>query len=91
VDRIEPIAPDRSVQRVDLTYLTPLEREREKERRERERRRRAAHAVPSGTPHRAPDSPSGTPHRAPEPPSGTAHGARTDGPDDAPPRLDVRA
>jgi hypothetical protein len=40
VDRIEPIAPDRSVQRVDLTYLTPLEREREKERRERERERR---------------------------------------------------
>jgi hypothetical protein len=40
VDRIDPIAPDRSVQRVDLTYLTPLEREREKERRERERKRR---------------------------------------------------
>jgi hypothetical protein len=28
VDRIDPIAPDRSVQRVDLTYLTPLERRR---------------------------------------------------------------
>jgi hypothetical protein len=41
MDRIDPIAPDRSVQRVDPTYLTPLEREREKERRERERRRRA--------------------------------------------------
>jgi hypothetical protein len=40
VDRIDPIAPDRTVQRVDLTYLTPLEREREKERRERERKRR---------------------------------------------------
>ena len=40
MDRIDPIAPDRSVKRVDLTYLTPLEREREKERRERERRRR---------------------------------------------------
>jgi len=40
VDRIDPIAPDRSVKRVDLTYLTPLEREREKERRERERKRR---------------------------------------------------
>ena len=40
MDRIDPIAPDRSVQRVDLTYLTPLEREREKERRERERERR---------------------------------------------------
>jgi hypothetical protein len=40
VDRIEPIAPDRSVKPVDLTYLTPLERESEKERRERERERR---------------------------------------------------
>ena len=40
MDRIDPIAPDRSVQRVDLTYLTPIEREREKERRERERERR---------------------------------------------------
>ena len=40
MDRIDPIAPDRSVQRVDLTYLTPIEREREKERRERERKRR---------------------------------------------------
>jgi hypothetical protein len=48
VDRIEPIAPDRSVQRVDLTYLTPIEREREKERREREReRRRRAPQAPS--------------------------------------------
>jgi hypothetical protein len=42
VDRIEPIAPDRSVPRVDLTYLTPLEREQEKQRRERERKRRQA-------------------------------------------------
>jgi hypothetical protein len=40
VDRTDPIAPDRSVKRVDLTYLTPLEHEREKERRERERKRR---------------------------------------------------
>jgi hypothetical protein len=40
VDRIDPIDPDRSVRRVELTYLTPIEREREKERRERERKRR---------------------------------------------------
>ena len=40
MDRIDPIAPDRTVPRVEPTYLTPLEREREKERRERERRRR---------------------------------------------------
>lgn len=55
MDRIDPIAPDRSVQRVDLTYLTPLEREREKERRERERerrRRRNASQQPSATPSR---------------------------------------
>jgi len=39
-DRIEPIGPDRRVHSVELTILTPLEREREKERRERERRRR---------------------------------------------------
>ena len=36
MDRIDPIAPDRSVPRVDLTYLTPLERER--------RRRKAVEA-----------------------------------------------
>jgi hypothetical protein len=40
MDPIQPIAPDRSVQRVELAHLSPLEREREKERRERERRRR---------------------------------------------------
>jgi hypothetical protein len=39
-DRIEPIGPDRRVQPVELTILTPLEREEEKQRRERERRRR---------------------------------------------------
>jgi hypothetical protein len=50
VDRIDPIAPDRSVQRVDLTYLTPLEREREKERRERERERRRRQNPPAGRP-----------------------------------------
>ena len=44
MDRIDPIAPDRSVQRIALTHLTPLEREREKERRERERKRREAAA-----------------------------------------------
>jgi hypothetical protein len=50
VDRIDPIAPDRSVQRVDLTYLTPLEREREKERRERERERRRRQNPPQNRP-----------------------------------------
>ena len=54
MDRIDPIAPDRTVPRVDLTYLTPLEREREKERRERERRRRQEAA---GTPRTRPDGP----------------------------------
>jgi hypothetical protein len=39
-DRIEPIGPDRRVQPVELTILTPVEREEEKQRRERERRRR---------------------------------------------------
>jgi hypothetical protein len=42
MERIEPVRPDRSVQRVDLARLTPLEREQEKERREQRRRRRAA-------------------------------------------------
>jgi len=46
VDRIEPIAPDRSVPRIDPTYLTPLEREREKERREQRRRRERPPAKP---------------------------------------------
>jgi hypothetical protein len=50
VNRIDPIAPDRSVQRVDLTYLTPLEREREKERRERERERKRRQNPPSSGP-----------------------------------------
>jgi hypothetical protein len=42
VDPIRPVplATDRTVPAVDLTRLTPLEREREKQRRERERRRR---------------------------------------------------
>ena len=50
MDRIDPIAPDRSVQRVDLTYLTPLEREREQERRERERERRRRQNPPQNRP-----------------------------------------
>ena len=54
MDRIDPIAPDRSVPRVDLTYLTPLEREREKERRERERKRRQS---PEKTPGNRPEEP----------------------------------
>jgi hypothetical protein len=41
-DPIRPISPaDRSVKPVDLTILTPLEREQERQRRERERQRRA--------------------------------------------------
>ncbi len=40
MERIEPIGRDRSVQRVELTILTPVDREREKQRRERERERR---------------------------------------------------
>jgi hypothetical protein len=40
VDRVDPIAPDRTVPRVELTHLKPLERERERQRRERERKRR---------------------------------------------------
>jgi hypothetical protein len=39
VERIEPIAPDLGVPRIEPTHLTPLEREREKERREQRRRR----------------------------------------------------
>ena len=41
MERIEPIRSDRSVPRVDLPRLTPLEREQERERREQKRRRRA--------------------------------------------------
>lgn len=55
MDPILPISSsDRTVPAVDLTRLTPLEREREKQRRERERRRRqqaaeaGAKARPSG-------------------------------------------
>ena len=40
MERIEPIRPDRSVQKVELTILTPVERE--KQRRERERRRQTS-------------------------------------------------
>jgi hypothetical protein len=40
VDPIRPIAPDRTVQAVELTRLSPLEREQERRRRERERERR---------------------------------------------------
>jgi hypothetical protein len=68
VDPIQPIAPDRSVQRVDLTYLTPLEREREKQRREERRRRQnAPQAAPEGTGETPADSPS---NRGVEPNSG---------------------
>jgi hypothetical protein len=54
VDPIQPIGPDRSVPRVELTYLSPLERERDKQRRERERRRRQA---PAREPENRPDEP----------------------------------
>jgi hypothetical protein len=41
VDPIQPIGrSDRTVQPVDLTRLTPLEREQERERREQARKRR---------------------------------------------------
>jgi hypothetical protein len=40
MERIEPIRPDRTVRRVDLARLTPLEREQERRRREQQRRRR---------------------------------------------------
>jgi hypothetical protein len=57
MDPIWPIArSDRAVQAVDLSRLTPLEREREKQRREQERKRRqkASEPRPSGD-----DGPSG--------------------------------
>jgi hypothetical protein len=40
MERIEPIARDRTVPPVQLPRLSPVEREQEKQRRERERRRR---------------------------------------------------
>jgi hypothetical protein len=40
MERIEPIRSDRTVARVELTRLTPVEREQERQRRERERERR---------------------------------------------------
>ena len=40
MERIEPIRSDRSVARVELARLTPIEREQERQRRERERERR---------------------------------------------------
>jgi hypothetical protein len=38
MERIEPIGRDRTVQRVELARLSPVEREREKQRRGRRRR-----------------------------------------------------
>jgi hypothetical protein len=47
VDSIPPIRDvDRTVPAVELTHLTPVEREQEKQRRERERRRRKPPAEP---------------------------------------------
>ena len=58
MDPIQPIArSDRSVQPVDLTRLSPLEREREKQRRERERQRRQA--APQATQKRGSEPDSG--------------------------------
>jgi hypothetical protein len=51
VDRIFPIGrSDRTVQPVELSRLSPLEREQEKQRRERERRRRQRPAERPETP-----------------------------------------
>jgi hypothetical protein len=44
MERIEPIGPDRTVQPVSLTRLTPVEREQERQRREREREKRRRQA-----------------------------------------------
>ena len=44
MERIEPIGPDRSVRPVEITRLTPVEREQERQRRERERDRRRREA-----------------------------------------------
>jgi hypothetical protein len=51
MERIEPIRGDRTVQPVELTRLTPVEREQERQRREREReRRRKAAQAPQERP-----------------------------------------
>jgi hypothetical protein len=51
MERIEPIGRDPSVTTVELTRLTPLEREEERKRREREReRRRRAPQTPQNPP-----------------------------------------
>ena len=44
MERIEPIRSDRTVARVELTRLTPIEREQERQRREREREKRRRQA-----------------------------------------------
>ena len=44
MERIEPIGPDRRVQPVGLSRLTPVEREQERQRREREREKRRRQA-----------------------------------------------
>jgi hypothetical protein len=40
MERIEPIRSDRTVARVELTRLTPIEREQERQRREEKRKQR---------------------------------------------------
>jgi hypothetical protein len=56
MERIEPIARDRTVQPVGLTRLTPVEREQEKQRRERERERRRRAQPRPGKPAQPGDS-----------------------------------
>jgi hypothetical protein len=57
MDPLRPIAPtERTVPAVELTILTPLEREREKQRRERQRKRRQAAAQAPGKPAAPGDS-----------------------------------
>jgi hypothetical protein len=64
MNRIEPIGPDRSVSRVELMRLTPLEREQERQRREQERERRRRREGANPPPERPEDGPTGIDVRA---------------------------
>jgi hypothetical protein len=58
IDPLREVSPtDRTVPAVELTILTPLEREREKQRREHERRRRQASRTASEPRNDAGDEP----------------------------------
>jgi hypothetical protein len=59
MERIEPIGPDRSVRPVELTRLTPIEREQERQRRERERERRRPRQGPKPPQERPEDGRTG--------------------------------